>query len=249
MPGFKVLIIDFDGVLVDSAPECWLRCVDSSKIDNSLKSLDYSSPIKDLFIQMRYLVGPAYEFYFLIKSLETFTKAVDIEKNFKKLANENKKNALEFRDLFFKSRALAKKNNLQEWIKSNNFYGSAIKMAQRFSEVDMLFVATMKDEGSVKELLIDQKVSCSDSQILGLSYGDNKHKHISYVLSQHPSLSRNDFLFIDDNIRHIQEVSSLGVSSMLATWGYGTKDSIDFANKNKIKTLNIEDCNQVMVYE
>ena len=87
MPGFKVLIIDFDGVLVDSAPECWLRCVDSSKIDNSLKSLDYSSPIKDLFIQMRYLVGPAYEFYFLIKSLETYKNAVDIEIFFKKLAN------------------------------------------------------------------------------------------------------------------------------------------------------------------
>ena len=249
MLNYKILILDFDGVLVDSAPECWLRCVDASKIDNSLKSLDYLSPVKDLFIRMRYLVGPAHEFYFLLKSLETYIKDDDIEKNFIKLVNGHKKNALEFKEIFFNGRVIAKNNNLQGWIKSNNFHDPAIRMAQRFSEVNKLYVATMKDEDSVKELLNYQNVNCNTSKILGLSYGDNKYSHLSYVLDQHPFLSNNDFLFIDDNIRHINEVNCLGISSMLATWGYGTKDSIESASKNNINTLSIEDCNQVMVYE
>jgi len=246
---YKVAILDFDGVLVDSAPECWLRCVDASKIDNSLKSLDYSSSVKDLFLLMRYLVGPAHEFYFLIKSLEKYTNASDVEKNFIKLANGDKKNALKFKDFFFNSRVIAKNNNLKGWIKSNNFYGPAISMAKRFSAVNKLFIATMKDEESVIELLNYHNVNCNTSKILGLNYGDNKYKHLSYVLEQNPTLSSNDFLFLDDNIRHINEVSCLGISAMLATWGYGTKNSIDFANKNNIQTLSLEDCNQVMVYE
>jgi phosphoglycolate phosphatase-like HAD superfamily hydrolase len=243
------MILDFDGVLVDSAPECWLRCVDASQIVNSLKSLDYSSPVKDLFLLMRHLVGPAHEFYFLIKSLEEYSNATDVEKNFIKLANEDKKNALEFKQIFFKCRAIAKKNNLQGWIESNNFHDPVIRMAQRFSKVNKLYVATMKDEDSVKELLKYKNVNCSASKVLGLSYGDNKYNHLSYVLEQHSNLSNDDFLFMDDNIRHIKEVSCLGISSMLATWGYGTKDSIEFADKNYIKTINLEDCNKVMVYD
>ena len=138
---------------------------------------------------------------------------------------------------------------MQDWIESNNFFDPAIRMAKRFCEVDKLYVATMKDEDSVIELLNYQNINCDTSKILGLSYGDNKYNHLSYVIDQHPSLSNSDFLFIDDNIRHINEVNSLGVSSMLVTWGYGTKDSIEFAKKNKIKTLSIEDCSRVMVYE
>lgn len=246
---YKVLILDFDGVIVDSAPECWLRCVDASKIDKTLKTFNYSSPIKNIFLKMRYLVGPAHEFYFLMKSLESYTRSDDIEKNFKKLSHSHKKNALEFKEFFFNSRVEAKKNNMQGWIESNNFFDPVIKMAKKFCEVDKLYIATMKDEDSVIELLNYKNIFCDTSKILGLSYGNNKHSHLSYVIDQHPLLSISDFLFMDDNIRHINEVYSLRISSMLATWGYGTKDSIELAKKNKIKTLTIEDCNKVMVYE
>ena len=84
---------------------------------------------------------------------------------------------------------------------------------------------------------------------MGRRYGDDKYSHISYVIDQNPTITRDGFLFMDDNIRHIDEIKSLGIRSMLVTWGYGTKSSINYAKKNKIKTIDLADCNKVIIDE
>jgi len=245
----KVLILDFDGLLVDSAPECWLRCVDATQVDASLKSLNYSHPNKKAFLRMRYLVGPAYEFYFLMKSLEGYTSDADVEKKFTSLSECENKNARRFVEYFFNSRVMAQKADMKSWIKSNNFFLPAIDMAKRFSKLGRLYIATMKDEESVLELLKYHNIECDESKVLGRRYGDDKSSHLSYVIDQYPLMRRNDFLFMDDNIRHIDEIYSLGIKSALVTWGYGSESSISYAQKNKIQIMNIEDCSEVMVSE
>ena len=54
---------------------------------------------------------------------------------------------------------------------------------------------------------------------------------------------------MDDNIRHIDEIKSLKVSSMLVTWGYGTQSSIERAKKKQIRTIDLVDCNKVVIDE
>ena len=59
----KVLILDFDGVIVDSIDECFERSLDAYQCLNSEFSL--SSYNKNLFYKYRYLVGPASHFVYL----------------------------------------------------------------------------------------------------------------------------------------------------------------------------------------
>ena len=245
----KILILDFDGLLVDSAPECWLRCVDACQMDTSLKDSKFTDVDKNTFLRMRYLVGPAHEFYFLMRSLVECTTDSDIERNFKELLKGDDKNALKYKGCFFNSRVLAQNKNMKSWIESNNFFYPALSMAKKFSDSGKLYIATMKDEESVLKLLEYNDICCDKSKVLGRRYGDDKYSHISYVIDQNPTISRDEFLFMDDNIRHINEIKSLGVRSMLVTWGYGTKSSINYAKKNQIKTIDLVDCNKVIIDE
>ena len=247
----KILILDFDGLLVDSAPECWLRCIDACQMDMLLKGVEFADFDKDTFLRMRYLVGPAHEFYFLMRSLVEYKLDSDIERNFKELMGDDNNNASasQFKKYFFESRLLAQNHNIKTWIESNYFFNPALDMARRFSEDGILYIATMKDEVSVLELLKYNNIHCGKSKVLGKKYGDNKYKHISHVIDQNPLIARDKFLFMDDNIRHINETKALGIETMLVTWGYGTKPSIEYANKNQIKTLDLVDCNKVVIDE
>jgi|APSaa5957512535_1039671.scaffolds.fasta_scaffold109473_2 phosphoglycolate phosphatase-like HAD superfamily hydrolase len=245
----KILVLDFDGLLVDSAPECWLRCIDAAKADISLKNVKFTNANKKTFLRMRHLVGPAHEFYFLIKSLEKNTSDVEVEKKFKKLSKNDNKNALKFKEYFFSSRVFAQNKNMKSWIESNYFFTPALNMAKRFSKSGKLYIATMKDERSVLELLEYHDIFCEKSKVLGKKYGDDKYKHLSHVISDNPLIARDDFLFMDDNIRHIDEIQPLKIRSVLVAWGYGTRLSINQAKEKKIKIMNIEDCSEVVVDE
>ena len=52
---------------------------------------------------------------------------------------------------------------------------------------------------------------------------------------------------MDDNLRHIEEVSSLGIKLRLVTWGYASILSIKNALENKFKTINLDDCSNVIL--
>ena len=241
--------MDFDGLLVDSAPECWSRCLDACQMDPYLKDIKYSDIDRTNFIRMRYLVGPAHEFYFLMHSLISNKNDSEIAKSFKKLLEGDCKKALEFKNNFFLSRFVAQKNNLKSWIESNKFFYPALSMAKKFADSGKLFIATMKDEDSVLKLLDYHDVKCDDSRVLGRRHGDNKFAHISYVINQNPKIKRDKLLFMDDNIRHINEVKTLGIRSMLVSWGYATKSSIDYAKKNHIEIIDLSDCHGVEIDE
>ena len=70
----KVLILDFDGVIVDSIDECFERSSDAYKCLND--EFYVSSYYKKLFYKYRYLVGPASHFVYLFDAIKMIRKAV-----------------------------------------------------------------------------------------------------------------------------------------------------------------------------
>lgn len=245
----KIIVLDFDGVILDSSFECWLRCVDASKLDKTLKSLKFSEEKKNTFLKMRYLVGPAYEFYYLIKSLEFSLEKEKIENQFKIFAKTQKKNAELFSNFFFKSRENAKKKNFAEWIKCNYFFEPMLDLIKRSIYSNKLYIATLKDKKSVIDLLSSRNIFIDKSKVLSLDYGENKFTHLSFILNKYKKVNASEVLYIDDNLNHLMEVCDLGINSRLATWGYCTFDSIKIAKKNNIKTINIRECNEIKLYE
>ena len=244
MPSTKFLILDFDGVLVDSAFECWSRCLDVCKSDKVFSNTKFNETLKNSFFKYRYLVGPAREFYFLMKSLSHSFNPEDVKENFRKFSSLDKLKSEEFEKNFFLSRKIAKQNNKKKWIESNYFFEPVIKLARVFSDKNRLFIATLKDKKSVIDLLKYKNLNINDSHILDLGYGDNKFDHISKILKINSNLSTNNFMFIDDNIKHIMETAPLGISTFLATWAYNKFKKIE---SDKIKTLSLEDCSKIII--
>ena len=117
------------------------------------------------------------------------------------------------------------------------FFEPVIKLARVFSDKNRLFIATLKDKKSVIDLLKYKNLNINDSHILDLGYGDNKFDHISKILKINSNLSTNNFMFIDDNIKHIMETAPLGISTFLATWGYNKFKKIESDKNTKFGRL------------
>jgi len=246
----KLLILDFDGVIVDSAYECWVRCADVTTVDETLDDVQTDDEAaKGLFLKYRYLVGPAHEFYYLMRAIQECGDET-VSQCFYEYASENDNTlAYRFKDNFFKSRQRHKKKDMAGWIGSNKGYRSVIDLAVRFSDRSRLFIATMKDEQSVLDILKFNGINCKSTHILGDSLGSNKYEHLSKIISRHQEIEANDIMFIDDNYKHLREVAELGVDMKLATWGYGTAESHKEALINGVSLMNLDDCEEIVPNE
>ena len=249
----KQLVLDFDGVIVDSAQECWLRCVDASNADDSLLNIMKNDKNKNQsFLKFRYLVGPPHEYYYLVKALEnvnTGTEEEIVDKFNTFVTTNNEENAYRFKKYFFNSRKLHKKKDFSDWVSCNKVYKQVIEMAKKFMAHDKLFIATMKDEQSVADILSYNKIKCPMSHILGNSHGTNKYEHILKIIEMSKGVKNNEICFIDDNYKHLIETATIGVTMRLATWGYVSEETLITAQNCGVKLINLSDCENVNIYE
>ena len=103
----KVLILDFDGVIVDSIDECFERSSDAYKCLHD--EFFVSSCNKKLFYKYRYLVGPASHFVYLFDAIKMISNPKEQECTAEQLFNEllssetkqQKERRITFEGLFF----------------------------------------------------------------------------------------------------------------------------------------------------
>ncbi|MDC1209124.1 hypothetical protein N8005_07275 [Litorivicinus sp.] len=229
---YKFLILDFDGVIVDSAGECLDRTIDALSLEQSLSKQDLAT-FSQQFLTYRFLVGPPYEFYFLSSTILEFLhfgSDVTIPAEFNKFRESNsdsvKTRASEFEKRFFLSRGKAKADNKQEWFAKHRVYDEIFPYIASFKS-ENIFVASMKDEPSIVDLLDFFNIPVPTENIYGSSLGENKKAHLSVILESTPCVSNSEFLFLDDNPRHLLEVEDMGVSLKFASWGYGKNDGYE----------------------
>lgn len=228
----RVLILDFDGVIVDSIDECFQRCVEAYQTINChfQQSLDF----QNLFYEYRYLVGPASHFLcladVLVSELNGDENRLTIEQHFYNLTSsetvEYQKRRAIFEHSFFLSRNRSRSSDEALWISQHKIYQQILPILEDYS-LDNIYVATMKDEVSAVSLLQYFKIQIPPSNVLGVDFGPNKNVHINSILDR----SRVDpaaVTFIDDNAKHLFEVADLGINLAFASWGYGrAKDCED----------------------
>ncbi len=214
--------LDLDGVIIDSAEECYEV---SMKVFYD-KDKKRSSKYKKKFLENRGLVLNAGEYHLLHESLNLFfkDKIKSIKKYFEdKSGKLNFKTIKEFEKNFFLERKFLIRNNFDFWINLNPLtkFGEFI-ISKKLKRVCII---TSKNKFASKKILdfygikFEYLFGAEDIK----SY-QTKGNIIKSVLDNNKI---SNSIFIDDSVRNLDTCVDQRVKCYFAGWGYGVNTNYD----------------------
>ena len=236
----KMYVFDFDGVICDSTPECY---VTSNNAWNSMHKLKKKISFNNLnnnlfyneFLKFRPYVkggGEYYIFYYMQKN-----KIKKTYNNYKKLKKSFPKEINNYSKYFYNERNKLKKNNLKTWLRLNYVFPDVLKILKYLHSHNQLLISTMKDKQSIIQILKNKKIKMNKKFILDQFEIENKLESLKIFMNRF-NIEKKNIYFFDDNVNHILQPKRHGFSVYLTTWGYSTKEFSQIAKKNKITVLN-----------
>ena len=219
----KIFLLDFDGVLFDTAKEVYKICeLLANNIDDYELNLSYES-----FLIFRKQLTNAWQ---INRILNKNYRDYDFSSKLDLIPN---KSDLEFQDIFFEYRKKYRRNN--KWINEISphlFFRDLLPYIERNPR--QFKVISTRDALSIKEML--RLYLKKDIEVCGQEYirkYGNK-RNAAKVLNW---LSRDSTIFIDDMIEHIKLMENHTFMSILANWGYGEELEISKTEKYCLKII------------
>ncbi len=223
-PEFKrnrLYALDLDGVIIDSIHECFKISITTY--------YDYQSPsiiplVEKLFYKYRGMVGPAFEYYYLMCSISQFIKndQIDLGDYFANLKKMNiSKEAINFETQFFANRRKFQEENINEWVSLNplTHFGEYLKK----NYLNNMIIVTTKNTDSAKQIMKHHQIHPQD--IYGndeVKKAGSKGNLLNTILNQSPF---EKMIFIDDSVEHLNTVKNKSIQCYFADWGYGEKNN------------------------
>ena len=221
----NVLVLDFDGVISNSIGECFINSYRAfhewNSVDDDFLKVDQPE-MEKLFIKYRYLVGPAYEYYCLWKTIEECIERPDldfVERYQNQKQNSSQKLFEEFSERFFGLRNAFRKKNLEQWIDLNPLYPGILSFLEYIEKKYLVFIASTKDEESIDLILKNAGFTMQKNNIFGKKFSTDKFHQLNEIIRKTGSFPEK-VSFIDDNADHLKRVSPIGIHCYLAMWGY-----------------------------
>jgi phosphoglycolate phosphatase-like HAD superfamily hydrolase len=231
----KVLALDFDGVISDSAPESFVVALRTfvglhpeSKLVSEFHSIADADgeTIRGLslyrnFLELMPLGNRAEDFGVALGLLEK-GQGADHQGDFDNFRELQGAEALgDFHRAFYRERECLRAENPDGWLALLGPYEEFVALLQRRVGDRLLALATAKDRYSVDILLAAYGISelFSPDRILDKTEGRSKRAHLR-ILSERLDVALDQITFVDDKLNHLEDVSGLGVRCVLAGWGY-----------------------------
>ncbi len=237
----KIAVFDFDGVVCDSTNECmvtswnaWEKWNDREGFRRSLES--FSSDEIARFRDLRPRVRGAGEYYILRRSLEE-GRLIEDQSTYDKFEEKWHEHLRPFKKVFFEMRDHLRKENLDDWIGLHQVFSDVVTVMKRLHGENRLYVATLKDERSVRLILEKQGLVLPPEHLLDQSQINSKLQALNMFIEQ-TGCTKDDLVFIDDNVTHLLEPKLEGFKVYLAAWSSPVKEYLDLAERHKIQTLN-----------
>ena len=223
-----IVVLDFDGVIIDSAYECMLMAnttylLNDERIipDRLIVPPDH---IADQFLANRYKVRFAGEYWLLLHYLYEGINIPDV-KTFQTVAERHMAVIMGFEKKFFKVRRRVFRKNPDYWFGLHRLYDEFSLYWQELRErVEDVYIVSMKDSVSIKTLLDHFGIRVQQNKIFGREGGLFKNE-ILIDLAVKLGRDLSEFMFMDDHLPQLKSVASLGVSCYWASWGYWKCDS------------------------
>lgn len=239
----RVLALDFDGVISNSAPEAFvvaLRTYIALRADSALRPTDdppgggaptleavRRHPDFDAFVAAMPLGNRAEDYAVVLAALESRHPLPD------QAAYDGFRDRFdlewlrEYHAFFYRVRAKLAASDDGGWRKLMSPYEPFIEIIRRRAGSVELCIATAKDRGSVRKLLRAYGVDelFPEDLVLDKEAGVTKSAHLEH-LRERFGCRFEEMTFVDDKASHLDEVARLGVRCVLACWGFnGARES------------------------
>jgi len=221
-----LILLDFDGVIVDSVRECYV--VSKETYYGYVKFPFNEADYRNQFFKYRGLVRPAHEYMCLHRALEAhFNGAVEgVDVLFHRFAEKASSEESEsFEEKFFFTRSLYQQRDFQGWIGMNPLTDFGVTLMGASGE--NVYIVTTKNRQATEAILDYYRISVSGIYANEeIKSAGTKGKLITSILDEK---SESEAVFVDDAVEHLDTVEDDRVSCFFANWGYGeNSDYIEY---------------------
>lgn len=233
----RLLALDFDGVVSDSAPESFLvavrtcRALTDAPLPDAARALAaierptladvVGCPSYAPFVEVMPLGNRAEDFGVVLAALADGAQLGAQADYDAWLARFDPRWRDTFHARFYQERARLRAADEPGWLALMGPYPAFLELLRRRAGEVELAIATAKDGPSVAALLEAYGVRdlFPPERVIDKEAGRSKTAHLK-VLQQRTHCEFEDMLFFDDKVNHLEDVAALGVPCALAAWGY-----------------------------
>ena len=227
----KLLIFDFDGVIVNSIDECLLTSYNAfQKFENNGVSLtddlsDIALEYHKYFNLFRKFVRPAAEYYLLHRAYTDNIEIID-SKSYHELLILHKDKLPHYQKEFFNERNRLRLVNKKKWLRLHSVYNNLTECWNILSRIFDIYIVSNKDKVSIILLMNYFNLPINEDQIFGAENGNDKSIIIANIIGSTSAELKNVY-FIDDNLDNLKSVKDLNIKLYHAMWGYGHTEGND----------------------
>jgi phosphoglycolate phosphatase-like HAD superfamily hydrolase len=238
----KLLALDFDGVISDSARECFVVALRTYRELRPASTLREEPGLQAAFVENMPLGNRAEDFGVVLRALDEGAPLPD------QAAYDTFRDDLDpawlrsFHQRFYRVRRELAERDRAGWLALMAPYPELLAVLRRRAGDAALAIATAKDRRSVRLLLEAWGAAdlFPEDRVLDKETGVSKVAHLEH-LQKRLDLPWAEISFVDDKVNHLDAVAGLGVRCGLASWGYnGPREEVQ-ARERGYLVLTLED--------
>ncbi len=248
----KIIALDFDGVICDSAAECLVSAYRAFASARGVSLEPGAGTVPDRWREGFYRLRPFTrdgKDYLMVLHLLDIGASIHTQADFDSESDARIQDLLRIygagsaRDLearFQESRRAIRLRDEEAWMEMNPLYQGVAEALDRCRDgLESIYVTTFKPTDAAARILRHHRVPFPEGQILGgdkIGESADKNGHMERVHGM-TSVPLEDIHYVDDQVSHLRAALGLGVRCYLATWGYNTDQQAEEARGLGIRLL------------
>lgn len=253
----KLLALDFDGVIADSAreafrvalrtwaalrPESPLAASPAAALPGPAEEGTPDAPLYAAFLEIMPLGNRAEDYATALAALEADAALPDQDAYDAFKASLAPEFLRAFHGRFYRERAAWAETDPEGWRARMAPYAGIPELLRRRSGDVELAIATAKDRHSVRRLLEGYGVAdlFPEGSVLDKETGVSKRTHVERLAADR-DLAPAEITFVDDKVNHLETVAPLGARCVLAAWGYNGPREHRLARRAGFRVCGLEE--------
>jgi phosphoglycolate phosphatase-like HAD superfamily hydrolase len=260
----RALTFDFDGVISDSARECFVVATRAfAELDGAARFGELASRLEDTpdllaavesepafatFVELMPLGNRAEDFGVALSAIARTVMICDQSDYDRFFASHSDNWRRTFHRRFYELRHALLNEDPERWLQLQRPYPAVVELIQRHHADVAMAIATAKDRLSLRLLLAEYGIAefFREERVLDKETAVSKRVHLERILAS-LAVAAPDLTFIDDKVNHLDAVAPLGVRCALATWGYNGARERALATERGYLLCRQEDLERVLL--
>ncbi len=238
----KALVLDFDGVIADSARESFAVALATYRDLRPDSRLTREEGIYRSFVERMPLGNRAEDYAVILAAIESEAALVDQAAYDAFRAAQDSGWLVHYHRRFYEIREAMARNDPPGWKALMPPYPAFVELLKRRAGEVVYALATAKDRASVESLLREYGIAELFPQglIMDKEAGTRKADHLE-ALHARLGVDWGEITFVDDKVNHLDAVAPLGVRCALAAWGYNGPREWALATERGYLVCTLED--------